>query len=88
VVKYISLVHTRSGGRYTRNGFKKGWQLAIKAWCEAGNERFTFHDLRAKALTDVIEQGRKASELTAHKSEIMPVRVYNRRKVRKSSAVK
>jgi integrase len=57
-------------------------------WKNQGRERFTFHDLRAKATTDVIEQGRKASELTGHRTEDMPAKVYDRRAIRKAPAAK
>lgn len=82
------IVHTQQGGPYTSDGFKKGWQTLMKKWVEQGGERFTFHDSRAKAATDVIEQGRKASELTGHRQEATVAKVYDRRAVRKSAPVK
>jgi integrase len=57
-------------------------------WVEMGNKRFTFHDLRAKSVTDVSDQGRKASELTGHRTEAIVASVYDRRRVRKAPAVK
>lgn len=84
------LIHSRSGQPYSTQGFKAMWQRLMKAWLESNesNERFTFHDLRAKAVTDLIEGGRKASELTGHRTESIPAKVYDRRAVRKSKAVK
>jgi integrase len=49
------------------------WQRLMKEWVGQGNERFTVHDLRAKAVTDLIEDGRKASKLTGHRTESIPV---------------
>ena len=79
---------SRAGQPYMASGFKAMWNRLQVAWEAAGNTRFHFHDLRAKAVTDVIEQGRKASELTGHRDEQMPAKTYDRRAVRKSPAVK
>jgi hypothetical protein len=35
---------------------------ARRIWKDAANERLWFHDLRAKAITDMKEQGRDAKE--------------------------
>ena len=78
----------REGQPYTAAGFKALWNRLQIAWEKGGNERFHFHDLRAKAVTDVIEQGRKASELTGHRDEQTPAKIYDRRATRKSPAVK
>ena len=53
----------------------------LRRWAP-GNERFTFHDLRANAATDVIKRGGRASDLTGHRNEATPARVYDRRKIR------
>jgi len=92
------VVHTQQGDPYTRNGFKKGWQLLMGKWVAGGTwkdgtirepgERFTFHDGRAKAVTDVIESGRKASELTGHRLESTVAKVYDRRHTRKAAPVR
>jgi integrase len=87
-VSSIYVVHTRDGGAYTSQGFKHLWGDLMTAYVAAGGERFTFHDLRAKAVTDVIEQGRKASELTGHRNEQTIARHYDRRAVRKSAPVR
>ena len=65
-------------------GFKKGWQILMGKWVSQGGERFTFHYSRAKAVTTLIESGRKASELTGHKLEATVINIYDRRVVRKS----
>jgi len=87
-VASMYLIYNRHGQPYTSNGFKAMWQRLMKIWVEKGNERFTFHDLRAKAVTDMIEDGRKTSELTGHRTESIPAKVYDRRVVRKSQAVR
>lgn len=87
-VDTMFVIHNMQGSPYTKDGFKTIWQKLMKVWVSQGNERFTFHDLRAKAVSDVLEQGRKASELTGHRSEAMPAKVYDRRRVRKSGAVR
>lgn len=84
----LFVIHTRDGTPYTSDGFKSIWQRLMAEWCQLGNERFTFHDLRAKAVTDVIDQGRKASDLTGHRQEATINRVYDRRRLRKSKAVR
>lgn len=84
----LYVIHNQSGSAYTSDGFKSNWQRAMNDWCKTGRERFTFHDLRAKTVTDVTEQGRRASELTGHRQEATVARVYDRRRVRKSAAAK
>ena len=80
----MCVVHNQDGGRYTSDGFKKGWQILMRKWVELGGERFTFHDSIAKAVTTTIESGRKASDLTGHKLEATVSRIYDRYAVRKS----
>ncbi|SDH41335.1 hypothetical protein [Propionivibrio dicarboxylicus] len=94
----LYVVHTQEGGPYTSDGFKKGWQLLMGKWVAGGvwldgtrrepGERFTFHDGRAKAVTEVIEEGRKASELTGHRLESTVAKVYDRRRVRTAAPVR
>jgi integrase len=49
VSRYV--VHTKRGTRYTQDGFQAIWSRAVKA---AGlPESFTFHDLKAKGISDV-----------------------------------
>lgn len=79
------VIHTRSGTPYTRNGFSALWHRLMNEWVSAGHKRFTFHDLRAKTVTDVSEQGRKASELTGHRTESIVAKVYDRRRVRRAA---
>jgi len=87
-VKSTYLICNADGQPYTSSGFKAMWQRAMNAWVEKGNERFTFHDLRAKAVTDTTEAGRKASDLTGHRTEAVVSKVYDRRRIRKAPAVR
>ncbi len=50
-VESIYLVHKKDGTRYTENGFNSAWRKAVKA---AGleNAGFTFHDIKAKSISD------------------------------------
>jgi len=82
------LIPNEDGQPYTSSGFKSTWQRVMKAWVEDGNERFTFHDLRGKAVTDMRSDGRRASDLTGHTTEATIDRVYDRRAVRKTKAVR
>lgn len=54
----------------------------------AAAKRFTFHDPHARTVTDGVEQGRKARELTGHRNDATPAGVYDRRCVRKANAVR
>lgn len=84
----IYVIHNQSGQPYTAAGFKALWHRRMGEWTALGHERFTFHDLRAKATTDMEDQGRRSSDLTGHRLESTVKRVYDRRRVRKSLAVK
>jgi integrase len=82
------LIYNRHGQPYTPSGFKSMWKRIMNEWVKAGNEHFTFHDIRAKSTTDLKEDGRTASELTGHLTERIAARVYDRRVVRKAKAVR
>ncbi len=66
------IIHTRKGQRYTRSGFEKAWQRAMKKAKQSG---FTFHDLKAKGITDY--QGDK-KKFSGHRTQRM-VEVYDRK---------
>lgn len=56
----------RGGGRYTSEGFRAIWQRMMKKkWERAGNDRFTFHDIRATAERRFAEHQARAAELTS-----------------------
>lgn len=87
-VKPKNVIHTQDGSAYTTDGFKTIWQRLQSEWVKMGNERFTFHDIRAKTVTDVTEKGERASNLTGHRTEAVVSKVYDRRRVRKAKAVR
>lgn len=47
------------------------WNRAQVKWANSGGERFTFHDIRAKSLTDAKRMGFDAQSLTGHASASM-----------------
>lgn len=67
----------RIGGRYTGEGFRAAWQRTMRKWVRAGNTRFTYHDLRAKAATmcPTIEH---AMHLLGHSNLSLTKKVYRR----------
>jgi len=81
-------------GRQFRQGSAVGCQKDLKRkttpWKEDGSDGVSILDAqsRAKSVTDVSDQGRKASELTGHRTEVIVASVYERRRVRKAPAVK
>ncbi|MDZ4097665.1 MAG: hypothetical protein U1E13_03070 [Methylophilaceae bacterium] len=55
------------------NGLKDflRWYREQLKWAEQGGTRFTFHDIRAKALTDAKRMGLDAQSLAGHSSAAM-----------------
>lgn len=86
-VSGMFLICNRSGQTYTDSGFKALWGRVMTAWADQGNERFHFHDLRAKAITKMVEDGRQARDLSGHKTDEMVAKVYDRRSIKRSKAV-
>jgi integrase len=43
------VIRSRKGTRYTNEGFRAIWQRAMRKRVSEGKNRFTFHDIRAKA---------------------------------------
>lgn len=74
-----TLICTRDGTGYTSNGFQAVWQrLQRRAFKEGKiSERYTFHDLRAKSLSDAesIEEARKRG---GHVDDTITKRHYRR----------
>lgn len=68
----------RGGGRYTSEGFRAGWQRTIGEWVRLGNERWNFHDLRAKCVSDS-KSLQEASDRAGHIGQQMTKRVYDRK---------
>lgn len=80
------LICNRSGQPYTDSGFKAMWGRTMTAWADQGNERFHFHDLRAKAITKMVEEGRRAEDISGHADARMVKKVYDRRRITKGKA--
>lgn len=59
------LIHDKQGEPINKESFNSMWQRLMKKWVHAGNERFTFHDLKAKGVTD------QAQNFAGHKSARM-----------------
>ena len=64
----LNVFCNRRGQEYTGDGFRSIWQRAMKNAIENEviTERFTEHDLRAKAATDAHEIGLDAQALLGH----------------------
>ena len=59
-----------------------------RPWGSAGNERFTWHDLRAKALTDTDAQGGDAQALAGHASAQMTQRYIKQKLVKRANPLR
>jgi len=86
-VRGFFMICNQHGQAYTDSGFKSMWGRLMVAWCAQGGERFHFHDLRAKAITKLVEQGRRARDLSGHKTDAMIDTVYDRRAYKRAQAV-
>lgn len=86
-IQGMYLICNRAGQPYTDSGFKALWGRAMTAWVKSGGERFHFHDLRAKAVTKMVEDGRQARDLSGHTTDAMVTKVYDRRAFKRSKAV-
>lgn len=71
------VVKRRNGKRYTRDGFRAMWQRSMRQFVKAGGLRFTFHDLRAKAVSDS-ETLEKAFAGAGHTNMAMTRGTYDR----------
>ena len=74
----VHIIANERGQGYTSNGFKTNWQRLMNKAIESGTlkERFTFHDLRAKAGSDA--EG-NAQELLGHASAVTTKKIYERK---------
>lgn len=71
------VIRRRDGQRYTSDGFRAIWQRHQRRWAAAGNERFTYHDLRARAAAKC-KSVEEAMLLLGHQNITMTRRVYDR----------
>ncbi|WP_205407795.1 tyrosine-type recombinase/integrase [Thiohalospira halophila] len=69
-VPSVYILTSSHGQPYTSGGFGSTWRNTIKRAMRAEDiaESFTFHDLRAKSLTDYHERGEDAQALAGHRS--------------------
>ncbi|KMK15959.1 integrase [Pluralibacter gergoviae] len=75
------VIHQQSGSRYTRDAFNAQWMKAKKAAAEKFPEldfNFTFHDLKAKGVSDLKGTLYEKQEITGHKNASQTAR-YNRK---------
>ena len=74
----VYIIANERGQAYTSNGFKSNWQRLMNKAIETGaiKNRFTFHDLRAKAGSDAVGN---AQELLGHASAATTKKVYERK---------
>lgn len=71
------VITRKIGGRYTSEGFRALWQRTINKWVALGNVRHSFHDLRAKCVSDS-KSLQEASDRAGHLDQQMTKRVYDR----------
>jgi len=77
------VIHTNLGRRYTKGGFRSLWQKYMRPWRKAhpGVTGWTFHDIRAKAVSDN-ESIQAASELAGHDDDKITRKVYKRTRLK------
>jgi len=66
----------RAGQPYTGGGFRAIWQRIMRQHVAAGGERFTFHDIRRKALSDA-KSLQDAFAISGHSSIDLTRGVYD-----------
>lgn len=81
VVRGFYLFCTRRGQPYTDAGIKAMWNRLQVKWAETGGNRFTFHDIRAKALTDAKRLGMDAQGMAGHATQAMTDHYIKQREV-------
>lgn len=77
----IFVLHQQSGSRFTRDAFNAQWMKAKKLACEKYPEmdfNFTFHDLKAKGISDLSGSLNEKQEIAGHKNASQTAR-YNRK---------
>lgn len=87
-IRGLYLFCTRQGEPYSDSGFKAMWNRVQVKWAEQGGNRFTFHDIRAKALTDAKNLGMDAQTLAGHSSAAMTEHYIKQREFKKVKPLK
>ncbi len=86
-IRGLYLFCTRQGQPYSSSGFKAMWQRVQVKWAESGGTRFTFHDIRAKALTDAKRMGLDAQSLAGHATSAMTEHYIKQREFKRIKAL-
>ncbi len=87
-IRGLYLFCTRQGLPYSDTGFKAMWNRVQVKWAESGGERFTFHDIRAKSLTDAKRLGLDAQSLAGHSSAAMTEHYIKQRDFKRVKGLK
>ncbi|WP_345009459.1 tyrosine-type recombinase/integrase [Pseudaeromonas paramecii] len=79
VIRSSYVICKPNGSPYTDNGFNSAWREAIQTAREQTGWPldFTFHDIKAKAISDVAGTSRDKQRISGHKTEAQ-VAVYDR----------
>ena len=87
-IRGLHLFCTRQGTPYSDTGFKAMWNRVQLKWADQGGLRFTFHDIRAKALTDAKRMGMDAQSLAGHATSAMTEHYIKQREFKKVTCLK
>jgi integrase len=87
-IRGLYLFCTRQGQPYSDTGFKAMWNRVQVKWAEQGGERFTFHDIRAKSLTDAKRMGLDAQSLAGHATAAMTEHYIKQRDFKRVKGIK
>jgi integrase len=71
------VIRRRDGERYTSDGFRAIWQRYQRRWAKLGNERFSYHDIRAKSASEC-KTVEEAMLLLGHANISITRRIYDR----------
>jgi integrase len=82
-VRGMTVLCTRRGQPYSRDGFSAMWQRLMAKAVANGVERFTFHDLRAKCATEAKAAGLDSQALLGHRTEAQHQTYLRSREVRR-----
>lgn len=84
VMQTMFLIHQPTGSRYTRDAFNAHWMKAKKLAAERFPEldfNFTFHDLKAKGISDLDGSLRDKQTISGHKNQSQTARYDRKLKV-------
>ncbi|EGU0169838.1 tyrosine-type recombinase/integrase [Escherichia coli] len=77
----VYLIHQQDGSRYTRDGFNSRWRQAKESAAKKHpdlNLNFTFHDLKAKGVSDLEGTLQEKQQISGHKTITQTAR-YDRK---------